>query len=227
MTPQRLIAGLLVVAAALAHSAEAQPTCSSPARSPACPDSICAKGLAALRACVGAERTKTWFIARPDCCRPLTRSNLNGPAPRALEDSIRALGESVGGDQLLGWRLEFERAIPKAPWANGTSYVYVDTLGTPLAFWGVDSCAAHPERCRFTLDFEGARKLARLAGLEPGIAPWEISFAWDPVPQRFVWMISNTLTIDAETSRRTGRELHIDANSRLLLVDRPWYTAEK
>ena len=227
MTPKRLFATLLVFASTLAPSAQAQQTCSSPARSPECPDSICTKGLAALRACVGAERAGKWFIARPDCCRPVTRANLNGPAPRAVEASVHALGVGVGENQLLGWRLEFERAIPKAPWANGTSYVYLDTLGTPLAFWGVDSCAVHPERCRFTLDFEGARRLARLAGLEPGIAPWEISFAWDPDPQRFVWVILNTLKNDAATSRREGREIHIDANSRLLLVDRGWYTAAK
>ena len=223
---RRLLASILAFTSVLALSAHAQPTCSTPARSPACPDSICAKGLAALRSCVGAEWTGKWFLARPDCCRPLTRANLNGPAPRAVESAVRALGETVGNDQVLGWRLEFERVIPKAPWANGTSYVYVDTLGAPLAFWGVDSCAAHPERCRFTLDFEGARKLARAFGLEPGLVPWEISFAWDPDQQRFVWVILNTLTIDPATSHREGRELQIDANSRLLLVDRAWFTAK-
>ncbi|HET9952609.1 MAG TPA: hypothetical protein VFS09_12525 [Candidatus Eisenbacteria bacterium] len=219
-----LFAVLFVWSSAVSVPAFAEVPCSSPPESSACPDSIRGKGIAALRARVGAERADPWFTARPDCCRPFTRRSLDGPVPLELGESVRALGGAIGDDQLLGWRLEFDRAIPKAPWAGGKTYVFVDTLGAPLGFWGVDSCAVHPERCWFSLDFEGARKLARVFGLEPGIAPWAISFAWEPERQRFVWIVRNTLEMEAGKPDRAGRELYIDANSRLLLAEQRWVT---
>jgi hypothetical protein len=114
----------------------------------------------------------------------------------------------------------YRLSVAESPWVDGRIEFFVDGTSHLLPDTRVDGipdCVHQPSECVFPVDKAEAFRLAKEAGLEEGLRPWEASFHWmrasveDLVSGTYVWSISNTRYVSAE--RAGGVTIVIDANS--------------
>lgn len=118
------------------------------------------------------------------------------------------------------FRMCYRFSVAESPWVDGRIEFFVDGMGHLLPDTRVDGipdCVHQPSECVFPIDKAEAFRLAKRAGLEEGLRPWEASFHWirasakDLVSGTYVWSISNTRYVSIR--RKGGDTIVIDANS--------------
>lgn len=140
-------------------------------------------------------------------------------------DSLQCRDVPAHGSIPTGWSVAYRFRMPGKPWIDGLVTVAVDLAGravaddgrvgpaavTAGAVDGIGDCAAHPERCAFPIDRDGATKIAKEAGLAEGVGAWEIQFLWNTGHGgRYVWSVRNRLHDEGPCSR-SGESILIDA----------------
>jgi hypothetical protein len=118
------------------------------------------------------------------------------------------------------FRMCYHLRVAESPWVDGRIEFLVDAMGHVLPdtrVEGIPDCVHRPSECAFPIDKPEAFRLAKEAGLEEGLRPWEASFHWmagsleDLDSGTYVWRISNTR--HASAGREGGAAILIDANS--------------
>lgn len=114
--------------------------------------------------------------------------------------------------------------IPEKPWIDEIIAFSVDTVGYIILEdkpYGIPECLSCPDCCVFGIDSADADSIAREAGLEEGVKPWEVTFEWrDRELNRYVWIV--TTTIAEYDNSSWGKTLVIDANSGIILETHDW-----
>lgn len=114
------------------------------------------------------------------------------------------------------------------PENNGLIQFILDTLGTVVSTDNqIPDCITNPCECEFPISEAQALEIARNAGLEEGIKPWETQFSWyyDEEVQSYVWSVKNTLEGDENGSPGlcgSGNKMIIDANSGVVIAVHNW-----
>ena len=117
--------------------------------------------------------------------------------------------------------------IPEKPYVDELIELTVDGEGNVIEAWGVPDCIINPNECDFPIDEAEARQLAKNAGLEEGMADWELSFHWyGGNLSTYVWTVQNTLSEhpSGEPYLASGRVVVIDANSGGIKEISDWVT---
>jgi hypothetical protein len=118
------------------------------------------------------------------------------------------------------FRMCYHLRVAESPWVDGRIEFLVDAMGRVLPDTRVDGipdCVHNPMECTFPIDKAEAFRLAKEAGLEEGLRPWEAAFHWmadsleNSVSGTYVWRVSNTR--HASAHRKGGDTILIDANS--------------
>jgi hypothetical protein len=127
------------------------------------------------------------------------------------------------------YRLIFDLLVRRQPWARSEIEFFLDTRGDLLPdtkVVGLPDCRSNPARCQFPIDRQRAMDLAKAAGLEPGLRPWEVSFEWlqgdttDAMSGVYAWTVTNTMFASELEDR--GQVIIIDASSGLILQNAWW-----
>jgi hypothetical protein len=93
----------------------------------------------------------------------------------------------------LGYYVHFEFRLPGRPWAERDFVVRVDASRScrDSVRWLPD-LRNNPTICAFCVSPEDAKRIAREAGLELGIADWIVSQSWHD--GSFLWRVENRMT---------------------------------
>lgn len=120
----------------------------------------------------------------------------------------------------LAWRLR----SAGQPFVDEVVQVTVTASGEVVSeVWGLPDCKTFPARCAFQVDALAAVRIAREAGLAPGVRPWETSFHfYHGELQRFVWTVTNT-TCETDDGVREGDSVLIDASQETVLRISQWH----
>jgi len=133
----------------------------------------------------------------------------------------KALLEEYPNDPDVPYTVLYRFNIPGRPWINEPIRFYFDSIGS---FIGgrpqeIPKYLAYPDSCTFGMDSVTAINIARKAGLEEGISPWEMSFGWSNeglMNKKYTWVIRNTVR------HWEGRIIWIDPNSGAVLQQGKW-----
>jgi len=122
--------------------------------------------------------------------------------------------------------LVYTFADPEKPWVTGDIHFVVDVRGDVILErepYGIPRWAEDPSECDFPIDESMAIAIAKQAGLEPGIKPWETGFGWKAGEYKtYGWSVRTTLAEWQGGGR--GKVLSIDANSGAVLGIFDWTT---
>jgi hypothetical protein len=107
--------------------------------------------------------------------------------------------------------------VPSQPWANAGVCAAIDSAGNLIdsfPFDGLPDCRANPAECDFPINEQTAIDIAIAHGLEEGVKPWIVQFAWGAGNGRtFVWYVQSML------HNRTLHSIVIDSNSGEVITD--------
>lgn len=89
---------------------------------------------------------------------------------------------------------------------------------------GLPDCLSNPEKCRFNIDEEQAKKIAKENEFKEGIKDWKVEFKWEPKYNQYVWSILSTLEESKGSFgfRGNGEILLIDPDSGKIISRDPW-----
>ena len=124
------------------------------------------------------------------------------------------------------WTLEYKFRVPDAPWGTGRARCTIHADSTVSALReriGVPNCVVNPHECEFGVDQQKAFQIARDAGLEPGIEPWQPWFMFDSKARTYVWWVTTILS--KSKYHETSRTIFIDANSGKVVRREPIVSA--
>jgi hypothetical protein len=150
-------------------------------------------------------------------------SSYNEPDPYCVQDPSNCV-EFLGKPH---YRMVYSFSVPDLPGTDLPISFDVDAAGNLASgaeIDGLPDCVHDPGECAFAVvDEASAIKIAREAGLEPGLDEWRAHFHWYGGEfHTYVWTVENTLTADGSTGQRGGRSVLIDANSGAVLQSLNW-----
>jgi hypothetical protein len=89
---------------------------------------------------------------------------------------------------------------------------------------GLPDCLSNPEKCRFNINEEQARKIAKENEFKEGIKDWKVEFKWEPKYNQYVWSILSTLEGSQGSFgfRGNGEILLIDPDSGKIISRDTW-----
>ena len=89
---------------------------------------------------------------------------------------------------------------------------------------GLPDCLSNPEKCRFNIDEEQAKKIAKENEFKEGIKDWKVEFKWEPKYNQYVWSILSTLEESKGSFgfRGNGEILLIDPDSGKIISRDTW-----
>jgi hypothetical protein len=118
------------------------------------------------------------------------------------------------------YRMVYTFRIPEKSWIDETIEFALDSVSSIVlesSTYGIPECVSIPSCCVFGIDSVTAIGIARQAGLEDGIKPWQVTFYWfGGNIKNYVWGISNTI------SEWSGKVVVIDANSGVVIDTLCW-----
>ena len=99
------------------------------------------------------------------------------------------------GDDVEEYWLFWDFQVFGNPYIENTIVLEFDHQGKPLwngTIHGVPECIKYPESCEFAIDKTRAIELAKKAGLEEGIRPWNLCVKWSREENKlgYYWVIS-------------------------------------
>lgn len=129
--------------------------------------------------------------------------------PNSCSEAVRK------GYSLVTYRLR----IPESAFVDELLECVVEADGK-ISRMAAPKCVSDPRECIFPYDETAAQEIARAAGLQPGLKPWDMSFHWHYGFETFVWAVSNTLHESNYSAE--GQGVLIDANDGRLLGVYGW-----
>jgi hypothetical protein len=126
-----------------------------------------------------------------------------------------------GPDHNIPYTVLYRFKIPGKPWIDEPIRFYFDSTGSVIGGppQEIPEYLAHPDSCTFGIDSVTAINIARKAGFEEGISPWEMSFGWSNeglMNKKYTWVVRNTL------HHWEGHIIWIDPNSGVVLQRGEW-----
>jgi hypothetical protein len=119
--------------------------------------------------------------------------------------------------------------MPEKPFVNELILFYVDTNGEVILegiVSGIPNLTNYLKEAIFQIDKPQAKQIAKDAGLEDGIAGWNISFHWFAGDfKTYVWTVQNLSqeqNAGTQSYSAYGREIVIDVNSGEILLVSEW-----
>jgi hypothetical protein len=117
--------------------------------------------------------------------------------------------------------------IPDKPYVDTKIKLTVDTTGQIINkanITGLPDCLSYPEKCRFNVDEEQAKKIAAENNFRQGIKDWKVEFKWEPKYNQYVWSILSTFEESEGTNgfRGNGEIMLIDPDSGKVISTDTW-----
>ena len=117
--------------------------------------------------------------------------------------------------------------ISDKPYVDTKIKFTVDTTGRVIDkadITGLPDCLSNPEKCRFNIDEEQAKKIATENNFKQGIKEWKVEFKWEPKYNQYVWSILSTLTASQSSFgfRGSGEILLIDPDTGNIISKDTW-----
>jgi len=114
--------------------------------------------------------------------------------------------------------------VTEKTWIDEIIEFAVDSAGnviTERSIYGIPECLSNSSHCIFGIDSVIAVNLAKQAGLEEGVKPWQANFHWFAgTINRYVWGVTNYLT------DYSGKVVIIDSNSGNIIEILNWAVIE-
>lgn len=125
------------------------------------------------------------------------------------------------------YEMAYRLYMPEKPFVNAVIKFTVDSVGNVLKnrdIVGIPKCRYFPDECKFNIDEQTARLIAKEMGLKDGIKDWQAGFLWDFKLERYVWKILSTLSEigSDENYKATGQEMVIDPTDGEVLALNDW-----
>jgi hypothetical protein len=117
--------------------------------------------------------------------------------------------------------------MPDKPYVDSKIKFTVDTTGQIIDkenAVGLPDCLSNPEKCRFNINEEQAKQIAKENGFKEGIKDWKVEFKWEPKYNQYVWSILSTLEGSQGSFgfRGNGEILLIDPDSGKIISKDTW-----
>lgn len=132
---------------------------------------------------------------------------------------LKAMMEQFPQD--VPYNVLYRLQIPGKPWINEPIRFYFDSTGNIIRpVMGIQEYLLYPDSCTFEIDSTKAINIAKKAGFEKGIKPWEISFGWSGRKiNKYTWVVKNYIN---SFGCGEGHLLWIDASSGSVLQLWDW-----
>lgn len=117
--------------------------------------------------------------------------------------------------------------MPDKPYVDSKIKFTVDTTGQIVDkenVTGLPDCLSNPEKCRFNINEEQAKQIAKENEFKEGIKDWKVEFKWEPKYNQYVWSILSTLEGSQGSFgfRGSGEILLIDPDSGKIISRDTW-----